>query len=61
MIPEYYAIVYMYLFLQWKDKVSKYQFQAFMASMYYHVVGFNCMYAAFYLQEYFTYSCIRMF
>ena len=24
MIPEYCAIVYMYLFLQWKDKLSKY-------------------------------------
>ena len=29
MIHEYYAIVYMYLFKQRKDKLSKYQFQAF--------------------------------
>ena len=48
MIPEYYTIVYMYFFLQWKDKLSKYQFQAYKPLMYYHVLGFNCMYAAFY-------------
>ena len=46
MIPEYYVIVYIFFAM---ERLSKYQFQAFKALMYYHVLGFNCMYVAFYI------------
>ena len=50
MIPEYYAIVYMYLFVAMERQIIKISiFQSFKALMYHHALGFNCMYVAFYI------------